>query len=161
MAKARIKREKDFENGSVTFTVIETGKSMTVNVNDYSDEIKNKLLVHAVNAKVGDSAADPKEDALAAMVKTHEQLAAGNWSSRGEGTGGAKTTLLLEAMQRVFPDRSEEEIREKLDSMSDEQVADLKKHPQVVEHTAKIRAERAAAKAKKSKAAADATPLEF
>ena len=161
MAKQRIKREKDFETGSVTFTVLETGESLTVNVADVSAELTNHLLVHAINAKVGDAAADPKVDAMEAMSNVLQQLKDGTWTSKAGGGGGQKSTQLSEALVRVTG-QDLADVNAKLESLSEDEVKDLRKNPQVKSALEDIKAERAKERAKVAgKAAKTAEPLNF
>lgn len=147
MAKQRIKREKDFASGEVNFTVIETGDNFKVNVNDLPEDIKTSLLVHGVNAKVGDAAADPKVDAMVAMKATWDQLKEGVWAARSSGDGTGRTTVLAEALQRVT-EQDLEAVQAKLAEMSDEEKKDLRSHAQVKSAIADIKAEKAKAAAK-------------
>ena len=147
MAKQRIKREKGFDTGKVKFTVIETGEDFEVDVSDLPDDIKTSLLVHGVNAKVGDSAADPKVDAMAAMKATWAQLKDGTWAARAAGDGSGRITVLAEALQKVTG-KSPEEVQEKLADMTDEEKKDLRNHAQVKSAIADIKAEKAKAAAK-------------
>lgn len=160
MAKKRINREKNFENGTVTFTVIETGQSLVCDLSKVPQAIQNHLLVHAINAKVGDSAADPNTDALEAMQKTWEQLCAGEWNARGTGEGTAKTTMLAEALARVSG-KDLDAVNEKLSGMSDEEKKDLRDHPAVKAAMAEIKLERQKAAAKKAKDGAKGAELNF
>lgn len=147
MAKQRIKREKNFDTGHVKFTVIETGADFEINVNDLPEDIKTSLLVHGVNAKVGDSAADPKVDAMEAMQGTWEQLKSGVWAARSSGDGSARITILAEALQKVTGQELEA-VQAKLADMSDEEKKDLRLHGQVKSAIADIKAEKAKAAAK-------------
>ena len=161
MAKQRIKREKDFDKGLVKFTDIATGAELEVDVNKLPDAIKTSLLVHGVNAKVGDSAADPKVDAMEAMKTTWEQLKEGIWAARSSGDGAGRTTVLAEALQRVTGQELEA-VNAKLSEMSDEEKKDLRKHGQVKSAIADIKAEKAKAAAKAAKSTdADEGDLEF
>ena len=164
MAKQRIKREKDFEKGTVSFTVLDTGDSFGVKVSDLPEEIKTALLVHGINAKVGDAAADPKVDPMAAMQSVWEQLKSGTWAARSAGDGTGRVTVLAEALQKVTG-QPMDDVQDKLGEMSDEEKKDLRKHPQVQSAIADIQAEKAKAKAalagKAAKGAKDDEALDF
>ena len=154
MSKQRIKREKDFENGTVTFTVIETGESLTTSLSDYPDEMQRNFAVHGMNAALGDMGADPKVDAMAAIKSRHENVVSGVWTSRGDGTGTVRSTILFDAACRLYPDQDQDAVRTKIDSLSKEEKTDLGKHPKMAAFMDEIKKERQNAKAKKSKAAA-------
>lgn len=160
MAKKRINREKDFNKGSVKFTVLETGAELVCNLSELPKEITNHLLVHAINAKVGDSAADPKVDAMTAMQETWAQLVAGEWNARsGEGSGAGRVTLLAEGIA-LATERSIEDVVAMLAEKSEDEKKELRKHAQVKAAIEQITAKRAAEKAKASaKAAKDADKL--
>lgn len=153
MSKKRINREKDFEKGVVVFTHLESGKSLTCNISEVPSSIHNSLLVHAVNAKVGDSAADPNVDAMAAMEATWAQLKEGVWAARSGGEGAGKTTQLAQALCKVTGEDMEA-VNAKLDSMSDEEKKDLRKHAAVKAAIDAIKLENQQAAAKKSAAEA-------
>lgn len=167
MAKKRIDREKNIESGTVTFTVIETGAKLECDVTklfpQYADfsEVQRQAVIHAINAKVGDSAANPKEDALTVMTSTWENVLAGDWNVRGTGEGSTRTTLLAEAVQRVTGQEMDA-VTEKLNSMSDEEKKALRDHAAVKAMMTTIKAERAQAAAKAAaKAAKSADALNF
>lgn len=153
MAKARIKREKDFDNGNVTFTVLESGATLECKISDLPQEIITKLAIHGMNAKVGDSAADPNTDALEQMTSVWEQLKAGEWNVRSGGDGSPRVTQLAEALVRATG-QNMETVVSKLGEMSDDQKKDLRKHPDVAAAIEDIKLEKAKAKAKAAKAAA-------
>lgn len=159
MAKKRINRDKT-ETG-VTFTVIETGETLTCDVSALPKEIIPNLLVHAINAKVGDSAADPTQNALEAMTNTWNQLVEGIWNAKGSGGSGPKVTQLAEALSRVTG-QDMDTVTAKLADMTDEQKKGLRKHAQVKAALSEISKERAAEKAKRDKAQAkEAKALDF
>lgn len=168
MAKTqRIHRDKNAETGVVTFTVTENGTVLPCDVRqvfpdfDKMNDVQKHAVIHAVNAKVGDSAASKDVDALEAMTKTWEQLVAGEWNARGEGGGGgSKTTMLAEALARVSG-KEMEAVNEKLGGMSDEEKADLRAHPAVKAAMAEIKLERQKVAAKKAKEGAKDSALEF
>lgn len=154
MAQKRIDRKKDYEGGTVTLTVLETGEELICDVSQvfpgFKDlpEVAKHLAVHAVNAKVGDSAADPKEPAFAAMNKTWEQLLSGEWSARGEGgAGGTRITVLAEAIAQV-KNLDVAEVAIRLADLDDETKKGLRKNAKVKAAIADIQAKRAKAKAK-------------
>ena len=156
MAAKRIDRKIDVETGNVTFTVVETGKVLVVNANDLSEDIRNRVLMHGLNAKVGDSAADPEGDAFDLLASTWNQLKDGTWNTRGSGGAGPRVTVLAEAM---FATQNGEltldDIVDRLEAMSKEQRRDIpSKYARVKSAMEEIKAKRATEKAKFAKKAA-------
>ena len=149
MAAKRIDRKIDTVTGNVTFTIVETGKSLVVNANDLPEEIRTRIILHGLNAKVGDSAADPDVDALEQLVSTWDQLLAGTWNVRGGG-GAARVTVLAEAMFATQNGTlTLDEIVDRLDAMSKEQRRDIpKKYVKVRASMEEIKAKRATDKSK-------------
>lgn len=169
MPKARINRDRNVENGIVTFTEIASGESVTCDVTEifpgYADfnEVQKQAILHAINAKVGDSAADPKESACDAFRRVWSQLKEGVWNARGSGDGGSRVTVLAEAIAAV-KGIDLDAVVAKLADMTKEQKAELAKHPQVAAKMDEIKARRAAEKAraaKKAAADAEADELDF
>ncbi len=154
MAQKRIHRDKDNDGGKVTFTVLESGEVLECNVGEIFPGFKDlssvakRLAVHAVNAKVGDSAADPKEPAYEAMKTTWDQLVAGEWSTRGEGgAGGARVTVLAEAIAQV-KGLDVADVAARLAELDDDTKKGLRKNAKVAAAIATIQAAKAKAKAK-------------
>jgi len=154
MAKKRIDRSIDLANSTVTFTVMDTSESLSARVADFPADIVNRLILHGINAKVGDSAADPTVNAFDALKSTVEQLIAGTWNVRGSG-GGPRVTVLAEALSQVTG-QPLDAVVDKLDAMSPEERKALpKKYAKVDAAMKKIAADRATAKAKAAKGVAD------
>lgn len=145
--KRRIGREINDTTGLVTFTVLDGGATLVVDPKKYPAAIQARLLAHGVNAKVGDSAADPEEDAMEALTATHEQLLAGNWAQHGGGGGGPRLGELIAAIVTVTG-QPEDKVRAKVEKMTDDERAEARKHPQIAAAMAKAAAEKAAARAK-------------
>lgn len=169
MASPKIKRDKDYESGTVTYTSTKSGDSFTSRLADLPGvdqgmvdalpEMLRRLAVHGLNAKEGDSAASSGD--VADVKATHDQLVAGEWSARGEGGGGPRVTLLAEGLAKVTG-QDLETVVEKLEGMSDEEKKALRKHAQVKAACAEITAARAKERAKAAKkGAAEEAPLDF
>ena len=132
MAAKRIDRKIDMETGNVTFTIVGTDETLVTNPADYvghpAAEIKEylgvvgwRMLLHAVNNKVGDSASSPNDDAMTQLVATWNQLKEGTWNTRGSGSG-PRVTVLAEAMfEAQTGDLTLDQIVDRLDAMSKEQ----------------------------------------
>lgn len=166
MSKQRIKREVDLDNGAMNFTIIENGNKVIANIDaifgngtfaqlkkiDGADGILVRTVLHGLNGKVGDSAADPKvssEDQLNATIK---QMVEKTWAQRSAG-GGGKSNLLVEALMRETK-QEKAAVEKKLDGMSDDEKKALRDHAQVKKHIDAITQERATARAKASAAKA-------
>ena len=166
MAKKTIDRAKDFENGKVTFTVLDDNGDATdmvveASAGDFPDEIREKLIVHAINAKIGDAAAGEKgQEAYDAMRQVYDQLVNGTWTARTAGEGGGRVTMLAQAIARL-KNLDPQDAANKLDDYGDDEKKELQKHPAVKAEMDKIRAERAAERAKKNEKDADASDLDF
>ena len=154
MAAKRIDRKIDVDTGDVTFTIVETGKTLVCNANELSDELQTRVKMHGINAKVGDSAADPEADAYAQLVSVWDQLKAGAWNVRG--SAGPRVTVLAEAMfSAQNGNLTLDDVVDKLDAMSKEQRRDIpKKYAKVKSAMEEIRAQRATEKSKAAKKAA-------
>ncbi len=168
MPQKRINRKKDYETGVVTFTVMESGEELVCEVEKVfpgygkMTSIAQHLAVHAVNAKVGDSAADPNSgSSLAAMTTTWDQLVSGEWSARGEGgSGGARVTVLAEAIAKI-KGLDVAEVAAKLAEYDDETKKGLRKNAKVKAAIAEIQATRTKAKAKAAAKAAAESEEDF
>ena len=156
MAKRRINRTVDFEKQTVTFGVVGSDDALTVSVSELPKEMITRAILHGLNGKIGDSAADPDTDALGAMKVVWDNVKAGNWNVRG--AGGTRITVLAEALAQVTGQELDTVV-DKLESMSVEERRALpKKYAKVKATMDTIKASRAQAKAKLSnKAAAGAT----
>lgn len=149
MSKSRIKRTKDFETGTVTFTVLETGQTLECSVASLPNDMITKLAVHGLNAKVGDGAASDSVDAIEVMTAIWAQLQEGTWNAKGTGGGGPRVTELAEAYA-MAANGTVEQAQAKIADMSDEEKKDLRGHAQVKAAMATIKKAKADAKAKQA-----------
>lgn len=166
MAKKVIERDSsNTEAGVVSFTVIDSGQKLECdarvvfgNVYDKFTDVGKRLVLHAINAKVGDAAAAPDSDRFEAMKSTWDNLVNGTWAVRGEG-GAGRVTLLEEAAVRATG-KTLEAVRNYIAGLSEDDKKALNNHEQIKAAKADIKAEKAAAAKKAaSKAAKDAAPL--
>lgn len=166
MAKKRIDRNIDTDAGVVTFTELASGESLVCDLNvlfpAYAEmtDIQKRLVAHAVNAKVGDSAADPTKDTIPQLRATYETLVGGAWGSRGDGSGGGGkriTDLVTAVFNVMLPDQpslTEEAVAEAVANWSDDKKKEVRDDPRVAAELESIRTERAKARLKAKKAAA-------
>jgi len=156
------KAEKKIENDVVTITAIESGESVTVDLNELSNEMQLKLALHGLSQKVGDSYAGCEVDEIIAKATgVINDLKNGDWSSRVAGSGAPRTTLLAEAVVRATG-QTMEVVLGKIAEMDDDAKKNLRNHDQIKQATAAIKAERAVAAAEKAAAAgSEDVALEF
>ena len=153
MSKRRINRTVDFDKQTVTFGVVGTDDALIIAIADLPEEMRVRAILHGLNGKVGDSAADPETDAMSAMQSTWDNVKAGNWNVRGGG-GGPRVTVLAEALAQVTGQELDAVV-DKLESMSIEERKEIpKKYAKVKAAMDAIKATRAQAKAKESGKAA-------
>lgn len=151
------KKIVSLETESVTF---ETGMgSHTIELSELSPEMLKQCALHGISQKVGDSYANAKtatddtemtveEYVEQCVVAGIQQLRDGDWTIR-TGTAGPRVTDLARAIAEATGE-SEETVAEKLaDADSDTKKA-LRADPAVAPILARIRAERAAKKAKEA-----------
>lgn len=104
-----------------------------LNVSQLSDDVKTRLIVHAISQKVGDSYAgagdadDPVAFSKSAISETIAQLLAGEWRVSA-GAAGPRATLLARALARVTGKTVEEamSVLENLDDAGDAGKAKVK-----------------------------------
>lgn len=142
MARA-IKRVKGSD-----FVSFEIGREvLTVKISEIPKETYDRLVIHGLNAKVGDSAASCKtdEERIGAISASIRNLKNGVWNETSSGG-----TILAEAIARVKK-LDVLEAQSIVDGLDDEQLAAVKNHPKVKEAIAQIRTERAKTSAKSAK----------
>lgn len=158
MAQRRIKRTVNVESKAVSFEA--DGQTYICSLSDLPADMVTRLALHGLNAKVGDSASDPNDNAIEQMRKTWGELLEGNWSARGtsDGTSAVKRSPLFKALMALATAAgkpvSEETIVEKINGLDKEQRKKTLAHPQIAAKIAEINAQEAAEKAKKTKQAA-------
>ncbi len=115
-------------------------------LDELSPEMIQRLAVHGLSQKVGDSYASAAtvEDAIERANDTWNMLVDGEWSVGRESSGG----ILAEALQRASG-KTLEECQQILKVMPEADRKELKKHPGIAVKLADITAERAMAKADK------------
>lgn len=169
MARNKLaKKTPNEEAGTVTFEFTD-GRTITVNVNDLPDNVRNIATLHGVSQKVGDSyaGAETVDEAYEAATDVVKNLQEGNWRVRAEGGvgGAARATMLVEALFRATAaegnPKTMDECEELIADMSDEQRKGLRNMPQIKAHLDKIAAERAIERAERSAKNAANKPLDL
>lgn len=143
------KKVVDEETGTVTFAFT-NGRKLVADVNRMPRDIVNRLALHGISQKGGDSYASANEkgwtidDCFDEATRVIENLYNGIYNAKGGGSG---TTILAEALARVTGE-TVEEAAAVIAGMSEDQVKDLGKHVDIKAAVLKIKAERAAERAR-------------
>ncbi len=139
----------------------ESGQGLELNLEDLSDEMVQRLAIHGMSQKIGDSYAgsDTADEAFELASGMVDRLKAGDWAAaRASGGGAGRVSMLVEALAAATG-QSEDECKRVINAMDDAGKKQLKKHAAVAAQLAKITAERAAEKAAKAAAAAEGAEL--
>ena len=154
MAKNQIAK-KDYSNPEGVIFAFADGENVEVTSSQFPAEIIGRLVQYGIAQKLGDeyAGAEGPEEARTAMTSLIERLQAGEWKQAREGGGGARTTMLAEALSRVTG-QDVSDCQEKIAGMEDDAVKALKGHPQVEVELSKIKLERQQAALEKAQAKA-------
>lgn len=137
------------EDGSAEFK-FGNGTVVSVNVNDFDEEIKFNLMMHGLMQKIGDSFAGAKGDyaiGVGSAEKVIAQLQAGQWTaSRASGEAKPKTGELVTALANL-KGLEPEVVAVAVEKATDEQRKAWRKHPAIAAEIARMRAEKAAKRA--------------
>lgn len=127
---------------TVTFK-FSNGETIPVDVREFPDPIADRLLLHGVAQKIGDSYASAPDvaSAINAAKETISNLLSGNWTAGRTSSG---VNLLVEALARATG-RDLVECIETLAGMDEDAQKALRKHPAIKAAMDAIRAERSAA----------------
>ena len=142
----------EIEGNKLTLTFA-NGEVLVMNAGTLSNEITAAAIMHGLKQKLVDAAAiarNPEtgrsatiEDKYEAVKVVYDRLLSGMWNApRGEGgapTGG----YLLQALCRLYPAKSVENLRAFLEGKTDKEKAALRKNPRVAEIIETIKAENA------------------
>ena len=151
---AERKVSKEVTETGVNFEFFD-GTAMSANLDALTPEMVNKLAIHGLSQKIGDSYSG--EDAANCQTiaeATFKSLVDGNWSSRSGG-GGPRISQLAEALARATGQEIQDCVA-KIAEMDDDTKKDLKAHPQIKAIIAEIKLEKAKADAEKAAGDADA-----
>jgi hypothetical protein len=143
-----------------TKTISEDGSTIRFEFNDdavedlnaemstFSEDIVQRLAMHGLSAKMGDSYAgvETVAECRESALRVYDDLAAGNWTTRVAGTSGPRVTQLAEAFARVAQARGKElsleAAVEAIGAMPDEQKKALRKVPAIRKAIADIKVEK-------------------
>ena len=131
----------------ITF-VLGNGLKVEAGLEGLSPEIVEQLAMHGLSQKIGDAAAGFSKardfsGAFSAMQSVADNLVARVWASRGTGGTSDLVAALCELQGLEL-----EQVQEAVDKMTEEQLAEVSRHPAVKEAIARIKAERLAQQAK-------------
>lgn len=144
---------KDYtEEGLVTFA-FGNGETVTLDTNALSDEQKFNLLIHGAQQKIGDSYASAKGDytiGVAAAQKVCDQLLADQWnaSRASTGEGAPKIGELAQAIANL-KGMEIKLVSDAVGKATDDQRKAWRKNAAIAAEIARMRAEKAAARAAK------------
>lgn len=131
------------------------GESIIVNPQELSADVLRMAILHGLKQKLIDAAAISRnpdtgksatpDDKWAAVMVVYERLLRGEWNAvRGEGTG-AGNGLLFRALVRMYPAKTQEQLRAYLDGKTKAEQAALRANPKVAAVIEEIKAESAKA----------------
>lgn len=117
-------------------------------LDNYTQEIIERLAIHGLSQKLGDSTSSFSKDrdfhgAFTSAQAVEDNLRAGVWAGKG-GNGISDLVAALAELQGA----SIEDAQAAVDKMDEEQLATIKKHPAVKKAIADLQAARAAELAK-------------
>ena len=164
MAKKRIDRKFNVETGVQTFTEVASNDAVECDAHklypmyDEFNEIQRRGVGHFLNAKCGDSAADPSAPAIPQITKTWENLQNAIWAERAMGEGSVRITDLAKAIANVMTaagkETEEKEVAAAMADWDDEKKKSYRDDPRVKAELEKIRAQRARDRAREADKAA-------
>lgn len=136
------KKVVDVDAGTVAFTFADGGTPIVVELSKVSDANQNRLALHGLSQKCGDSYAGAESiaDAREAVLGVQEMLYSGEWSTRAPGE--PRVAVLAEALARATG-RTVEEAKAALAAMDDETRKAISAHPGVKKARAEMALERA------------------
>jgi hypothetical protein len=132
----------------------DNGQSLELYVGQLDAGVARQALLHGLKQKLVDAAAISRntdtgraastDDKYNAVKEVYDRLVSGQWNKTREGGGGAGAGgLLFRALVRMYPKKTEGDLRTYLDGLDDKQQAALRKNPKVAAVIAEIRAESA------------------
>ena len=137
--------------GETLHLAFANGAALALDSRALTLEITRAAIMHGLKQKLVDAAAiarNPEtgrsatiEDKYEAVKAVYDRLLAGLWNApRGEG-GAPSGGYLLQALCRLYPAKSVENLRAFLEGKTDKEKAALRKNPRVAQIIEDIRAE--------------------
>lgn len=156
---------KDYTDEGVASFTFGNGTVVELDVNQLSEEQKFNLMMHGLMQKVGDSYASAKGDfviGIAAAQKVCDQLLNDQWTasraSAGEGT--PKSGELAQAIASLKK-LDLAAVTNAVNAATDEQRKAWRKNAAIAAEIARIRAEKAAARAAKAEGASNLDDIQL
>jgi hypothetical protein len=149
MATAKVEKTADVEKGSITFKFADGGDPFVFDLTKVPESLLRNLALHGASQKLGDgyagmkAEADPIAFARTVVRDIAERLYAGDW--RAAGTGGARTSILLEAFATATG-KTVEEVAEMWANLDDDDKKAIQAKPKFQLALAKIKVARETAK---------------
>ena len=144
MAPQRKIFSKSFDLSDLSVTIATTNKTMTFGTANFSQSIRDTLMLHGLTQKLADKCASSagslsEAEKWAAMEDVYAALKAGQWSLKGESPG----SLLFRALVELAgPDADKEAIRAKLDAWTPAEKRAVSASPKVAPVLRRLEAER-------------------
>jgi len=158
-----LSKDYDEDSGEFSFTFAD-GTKVEGDLSDFPPGMLKQLALHGIMQKAGDSTASLKgniEEGIKAINRVLDQLKKGEWGAKREpGEGGPRVTELVHAIAAVTG-KTLSDVAGIVDEAEDEKKKAWRANPQVQAAIAKIRADKAAAKAAKAQAAGEAGALQL
>lgn len=141
------------EGSTITFTVADAGE-LTLDMGKLAKEILIRATIHGLVQRVSDGAALSRDaktgkpaspaDKLAAMtaIVEHYESGTNQWRMTGNGQGGSRGSLLLEALMELTPDATREELVTKMKDWTAAQKKAVGLNPKVKVILDRLEAER-------------------
>jgi hypothetical protein len=127
------------------------GQTLEMLVENLTEEIKTQALMHGLKQKLVDAAAISRntetgrsatiQDKFDAVKEVYDRLLAGEWNKVRAGGGGGGG-LLLQALIRLYPGKSKEDLETYLAARTKAEQAALRINPKIAPVIAEIQAER-------------------
>ena len=135
-----MKKSIDITKNTITF-IFDGTADLTINPDEFSDEINRHSTLHGYAQKIGDGASGIKTDIERrdACFDVFQQLLHGVWNRKA----GGGLSILLTALTRLYPGKEASDIRGFLEAKSDKEKRALAKNGKVALMIAEIKAERA------------------
>ena len=160
------KKITDEAAGKITFEFSD-GRTLSIAVSELTPEMATRAAMHGLSQKGGDSyaGAESVDEAYDACESTLAALRGpnGTWSTRTVGEGGARGTMLVEALYRAtkHEGKTMDDCEQLVADMSDEQKKGIRNIPAIKAQLDAIAAERAMERAEKSAKSAADKPLDL
>ena len=144
MAPQRKIFSKSFDLTDLSVTIATTSKTMTFGTANFSQAIRDTLMLHGLTQKLADKCASSagsltEAEKWEAMAMVHTSLINGQWSLKGESPG----SLLFRALVELAgPDADKEAIRAKLDAWTPAEKRAVSASPKVAPVLRRLEAER-------------------